>query len=214
MTPLALNTAARQRYNAVGDTFWSNDEIYLLIYQAACELATDSFPIESSYTTSSVASQQSYDLPEYVIAVERVTYDGRKLMPITFREDDVLTQLRANSTDTGRPTSYVVFNNTLYLRPIPSSALTIKVYGKLEPAAVTDSSVLEIPSEFQMAMVNYILAEMSAKNKNYQGAQYYRNLWAADVERLKRFERRKLVQDAYQVVKNVDVTFQNDLGNI
>lgn len=215
LTPLQINTAARQRYNAVGDTFWSDDEIYLQIFQACCELATEGFVLESSYTASSVASQQQYTFPTQAVAIKRVTYDGKKLTPIDFREDDIMTGLNAATTDTGTPQCYAIWNDTLYLRPIPSgSSSTIKVFCNIEPGTVSASSTLEIGNELQMALVNFILSEMSAKNKNYQGAQHYRQLWLADVERAKRLQRLKKVRDAYNVVKNVDMYHQSDVGTI
>lgn len=214
MTPSEINTAARQRYNAVGDTFWPDAEIYDLIYHACLELATEALLIERVFTTSTVASQQEYDFPTNAISIKRITYNGKKLVPITFREDDVLTVLNQATTSTGDPTSYAVWNNVFYLRPIPASVQTLKVWAYVEPQAVASSSTLEIPTEFHMSIVNFILAEMSAKNKNYEGAQYYRSLWEKDVNRAKRFSRKKNVGDAFQFVKNVDLAPQTDLGNI
>jgi hypothetical protein len=214
MTPLEVNTAARQRYNAVADDFWSDAEIYNLMYQACLELATEGLLIERVFTTTSVASQQEYDWPTNAIAIKRIQYDGRKLMPFTFREDDVITNLNQAVTSTGTPSSYAVWNNVFYLRPIPStSSLTVKVWAYVEPQPVSLNSTLEIPTEWHMSLVNFILSEMSAKNKNYQGAQYYRQLWEKDVVRAKRLARKKLIGDAFQVVKNIDIIPQTDLGN-
>lgn len=215
MTPLDINTAARQRYNAVGDDFWSDSEIYSMIYQACCEMATEGFIIEQTYSTVSVASQQQYTFPTNALNIKRITFDGKKLDYITFREDDVITALNQTIGDTGTPTYYASWNNILYLRPVPTTAgLTIKIWANIEPQSVTAASTLELPTELQMAVVNFILSEMSAKNKNYQGAQYYRVLWEKDLARAKRLNRRRKIGDAFQVVKNVDVMIQSDLGNV
>lgn len=215
MSPLDINTAARQRYNAVGDTFWSDEEIYNLIYQACLELANEAFLIERTFTTSSVASQQAYDFPTNAIGVKRVTYNGKKLMPMTFREDDVTTILNQDIANTGVPSAYVMWNQALYLRPVPAtSSLTIKVFAYVQPQEVSSNTDLEIPVEYQMSLVNYILAEMCAKNKNYQGAGYYRQLWDKDVLRAKRLGRKKNIGDAFNFVKNVDIIPQSDLGSV
>lgn len=214
MTPLEVNTAARQRYNAVGDTFWSDPEIYSLMYQACLELTTRGLIIERVFTSTSVASQQEYDWPTNAISIKRVQYDGRKLMPYTFRDDDVLTFLNQAVTSTGIPTNYAVWNNVFYLRPIPASALTIKVWAYCEPQPITVATTLEIPTEFHMALVNFILSEMSAKNKNYAGAQYYQALWQQDLVRAERLARKKSTGDAFKIVKNVDAVFQTTLGNV
>lgn len=214
MTPLEINTAARQRYNAVGDDFWSDAEIYNLIYQAECELATEGFLFEQTFTTVSVSGQQEYDWPTNAIAIKRITYNGLKLAPFTFREDDVLTQLNQATTSTGAPNSYAVWNNIFYLRPTPgTSALTIKVWAYVKPQTVSAASTLEAPTEFHMEMVHYILGEMCAKNKNYEGASYYKNLWTNGLMRAKRFARKKLIGDSFQFVKNIDILPHTDLGN-
>jgi hypothetical protein len=212
MTPLEINTAARQRMNAVNDDFWPDAEIYNLIYQGSLELANEGLLIERTFTASTVAAQQEYDWPTNAISIKRIQVNGLKLKKITFREDDVLTFLNQSTSASGAPTHYAEWNNVFYLRPIPSSVLEMKVWAYVQPQAVTLSSSLEIPDEYHMALVNFILSEMSAKNKNYTGAQYYRALWEKDVLRAKRLARKKLIGDAFQVVKNVDVIPQSDLG--
>lgn len=215
MTPLEINTAARQRYNAVGDDFWSDAEIYNIIYQGCCEMATEGLIIEQTYSSVSVASQQEYSFPTNALNIKRITYDGKKLDYITFREDDVLTVLNQATTATGVPTCYAIWNNIIYLRPVPATAaLVIKIWANIEPQSVTSTSTLEIPTEFQMALVNLILSEMSAKNKNYTGATYYRNLWERDIKRAARMNRKTRIGDAFQFVKNVDIFPQTDLGNM
>ncbi len=215
MTPLEVNTAARRRYNATGDDFWSDAEIYDIMWQACNELATECLLIENVYTTTSVASQQQYDWPTNAIAIKRITYNGRKLVPITFREDDVLTVLNQNVTTTGTPTSYAVWDNVLYLRALPANTGdTIEVWTYNKPQVISSTSTLEIPSELHMSLVDYILGEMSAKNKNYKGAQYYANRWNGVIARAKKMVRKKLIGDGFQFVKNVDILPQTDLGNI
>lgn len=215
MTPLQINIAARQRYNAVNDDFWSDAEMYNSLYEACCEMATEGFVIEQTYTTTSVASQQEYSFPTEALNIKRITYDGRKLVPITFREDDVLTVLDQTTTATGTPTSYAMWNKILYLRPTPgTSALTIKVWANIEPQTITAASTLEIPTSFQMSLVNFALAEMSAKNKNYVGAEYYRGLWEKALKRIVKFNRKRKIGDAFNFVKNVDLIPQTDLGNV
>ncbi len=215
LSPLDINTAARQRYNAINDDFWTDAEIYLLIYQGLCELATEGLIIEQSYTTSSVVNQQQYNLPTNALNVKRITYAGRKLFPITFREDDVLTVLNQATTATGTVTSYALWNDILYLRNIPATTGDqIKIFCNIEPQTVTASSTIEIRPSFQMSLVNFLLSEFDAKNKNYVGAAYYRKLWENDVRRASKMNRKGKIGDAFQIVKNVDILPQSDLGNI
>jgi hypothetical protein len=215
MTALEINTAARQRYNAVGDDFWSDAEMYLLIYQACCQMAANGLVIEQTFSTTSVTGQQEYTFPTTAVDIKRVTYDGRKLFPIDFRDDDVLTALNQATTSTGTPSSYAVWNRILYLRDIPgSSGLVIKIFCNIAPSSVTSTTTLEIPTIFEMAPVFFMLSEMSAKNKNYSGASYYRDLWRQEIIEIRKFIRKTKISDAFNLVRNVDITIQSDLGKI
>jgi hypothetical protein len=214
MTPQEINTAARQRYNAVGDTFWSDDEVYALIYQASLELALEGFLIEQVFSSTTTASQQEYSYPTNAVAIKRITYNGLRLSRIDFRQDDLLTTFNQATTSTGTPQYYVDYNQTIYLRPIPDAAQTLKVWAYVEPQEVTSSSTLEIPSEWHMSIVNFILREMSAKNKNYEGANFYGGLWERDKKRAIEFGQRKKRGDSFAVVTDVDLQPETIIGTI
>lgn len=214
MTPLQINTAARQRYNAVSDDFWPDQEIYDLIYAASLELVNEGMVIERTFTSTSVVGQQEYDWPTNAVAIKRITYDGKKLHPIDFREDDTLTVVNQNTTASGTPQFYAMWNNVFYLRPIPDSVLTLKVWAYVEPQPVLVTSTLEIPVQYHLMIVNYILSEMSAKNKNYTGSAYYRKLWDTDIIRAKRLQHKKTIADGFNFVKNVDILPNSIIGTI
>lgn len=214
MTPVQIMTAARQRYNAVGDSFWSDAEIYDLIYQASMELATDAFMIERVFTASTAIGVQEYEYPTYAFAINRITYDGLRLSKIDFRQDDLLTIFNQATTATGRPQYYAEFNQIFYLRPIPDAIATLKVYAFVEPQAITASSSLEIPSEWHAAIINFILREFSAKNKNYDGATYYDRLWQSDKQKAVLFTARKKRGDSFAIVTDVDLQPETVLGTI
>lgn len=214
MTPQEVNTAARRRYNAVSDGFWTDEELYDIMYQGCTELATEGLLIESTFSTSSVVSQQEYAWPSNAIAIKRATYDGKKIVPIDFRDDDVLTTLEQTTTEIGVPTSYAFWDDIFYLRPVPSQVKTIKVWAYVRPSVITASSSLEIPTEWHMELVNLLLREMDAKNKNYVGATYYGNLWKNAVDRAKKFAMKRKRRDSFAVVKNVDMIYQNSIGRI
>jgi hypothetical protein len=214
MTPLQINTAARQRYNAVGDSFWSDAEIYDLIYQACTELATKAYLIERYYTASTVADTQQYSYPTNAFAIKRITYDGVRLTRIDFRQDDMLTLWNQATTATGTPQYWAEFNQVFYLRPIPSAVGTLGVYAYAQPQTIISTSTLEIPDEWHMDLVYFINREMSAKNKNYEGAQYYGTLWEKTVERAVQFGQRKKRGDSFAIVQDVDILPETIVGSI
>lgn len=215
MTPQQIITIARQRYNAVGDDFWPDQEMYDIIYQGSLEMANEGLVIERTFTSLSVNGQQEYPYPTNAIALKRVTYNGKKLHPIDFREDDTLTVVNQITLATGTPQFYAMWNNIMYLRAVPDTDnLTIKVFAYVEPQPVTVSSVLEVPVQYHFNFVNLILSEMSAKNKNYTGAEYYRKFWENDIIRAKRLAHKKTIADGFNMVKNVDILPNSIIGTI
>lgn len=215
MTPQQVITVARQRYNAVSDDFWSDQELYDVIYQGCLEMANESLTIERTFTMTSVSGQQEYAFPTNAIALKRVTYNGKKLHPCDFRDDDTLTVVNQIVTSTGTPHFYEMWNNVMYLRSVPDTdGLTIKAWAYVEPQLVTVSSVLELPGRYHLMLVNLLLSEMSAKNKNYTGSEHYLKLWQQDIIRAKRAAHKKTIADGFNRVKNVDTIPQSIIGTV
>lgn len=214
MTPGELETAARNQYNAVGDTNWSSTEIYNLVYAACLELVRDcGFIIERVYTTTTVASTQDYAMPTQTLSVKRVTYDGKKLAPYTMRDDDSITLSNQATTDTGEPDYYYQWNDTLSLRPIPQEAKTLKVYTINYPQTITSTSTLEVPEFTHMMIVDYIVSRMAAKDMNFDTASFHSGLWETHKQMLTRKLRQMKRGDAFAVVQAEELHPITGLGN-
>lgn len=204
MTPNDLQEYARRQYNASSDQFFSDAELYQHIWAAQHELAYKALLIERVYSTTTVASQQEYSYPTDTIAIKRVTYDGVKLVPISFKEDDTLTLGNSATTATGAAQFYAIWNSTLYLRPIPDDALTLQIFSYNEPTEVSATSTLEIPTMWHLPIADFVLWKMAAKDKNFEAAAQYQAMWAKTVMEARKFGRRRLRGDAFVVVKDED----------
>lgn len=215
MTPAEIELAAREQYNAIGDTNWSQLEIFRLIYAACLKLSRETLCIERTYTTSTVADQQEYAYPTNTIGIMRVTYEGKKLSPITFQEDDVLSMDNANTDTTGTPQYYAIWNETLYLRPVPSEVGTLKVFSYSEPQTITSTTAtLEVPTQFHMAIVDFILERMFSKDQNDKFASYHRAIWNEEIASAKRWAQKKKRTDGMAVVKDEDSLSKTVMGLI
>jgi len=209
MTPAEIVLMARRRYNAVSDTFWSDQELYDVIYQSCLEVADEAYAVEATYTTPTVSGTQEYSLPAATIAVKRVTWNGRKLTRIDMIEDDVLTALNQNTTATGTPEFYWVWDDTISLRPVPNDAQDLKIWALNEPSSIASASqTLDLPTQFHGRLVNPVLSAMAAKDTNFTAAQYYQNMWEKDkvkirqsVARMKRTDKFTTVKDEMMVVE-------------
>lgn len=199
MTPLQLQSAARNRYNAIGDPFYSNDFINNIILEACTILTNEGFVLERKYSTTSVKSQREYAYPSNATAIRRVEYNGVKLLP-TYLEKDPKT---SNTEPSGTPTQYAIWNREMVFFPTPDSAGdTITVYTYNTPQEITDLSVLEVPEEYHPMMVNFICAHMAYKDTNNAKGTNYMNLWQSDLDRAKRQNAKRKYKDEYQVVRD------------
>jgi hypothetical protein len=202
VTPLELQTYARQQYNATTDEFYSDDELYQHIWAAEQILATEGLLIERVYTTTTVVDQQEYSYPTDTIAIKRVTYDGVKLVPISFREDDTLTLGNAATTATGSPQFYALWNRALYLRPIPDDDLALKIFSYNKPTEVSAASTLEIDEMWHLAMADYLLWKMASKDKNFEAAGHYKELWDKTVYEARKWGRKQKRTDGFHSIKD------------
>lgn len=198
MTPSEIETAAREQYNAVGDTNWSASEIYNLITLGCNEMARFAKVIEKTATDTSVASTRAYSNPTRWIEYKRIEYDGNKIDPITFREDDELVLSNSTSTETGTPKGYAQFGSSIYLRPIPAtSALTIRFYYYATHAAITTAAqTIEIPEHLHGYLVDYVIYRMYLKDKDPNSAMEYKSNWVAGLKEARAWQARKKRGDA------------------
>ena len=212
MSPTDLETAARNRYNSISDNFFSQAEIFSLIYDAEMELARETLVIESTTTTPTVIGTQGYAYPTEVIDLKRVTYDGKKLKPLTFREDDAITGLNQTTLSQGTPQYYFIWDQYIYLRPIPSAVATLAIYSYNEPGLVTSTSTLEVPTMHHMALLDYVVSEMAAKDSNFNAANYYTAKWERKKQDIKRWVKKNRRGDSFNVVQDEDSLIEGYLG--
>jgi hypothetical protein len=202
MTPPDVVSYARQQYNAVNDAFFADTELYTHIWHAQDILAKECKAIENTYTTSTVIGQQEYSYPTTATAMKRVTYAGKRLLAMTLKDDDLLTGFNATTSATGTPTHYAIFDGVIYLRPVPSAVGTLKLFTFDRPGQVSATSTLDVPEEFHLDLVSFVLWRMASKDQNFQGAEFYRAQWDAAVERCKRWSRKRQTADGFNVVRD------------
>jgi len=195
MTPTELVTFALQRWNEPAGGLFSDSELYTVIWSAQLELALESFCIRKVYTTPTVVSQQEYAKPTNAISIKRVTYEGQKLFKITDREDDALTLNNQTVTASGTPQYYWEWDTNIELRPLPAAVGTLKIYTYDIPQTVSASTTLDVPTRYHPRLANFMLAYMSEKDKNFQAASTYRQLWMKDLQDAKRYEKKFLRGD-------------------
>ncbi len=200
MTPTELVTYARQRYNAVTDTFFSDPELYTLIWDAQTQLARETNCIRRVYSTSTVIGQQEYQKPTASYSIKRITYNGQKIFKITDREDDSLTMYNQATTSTGAPQYYWEWDTAIELRPVPDAVNTLNIYTYDLPQIVTSTTTLDVPTRYHLDMADFLLKAMCDKEKNFQAGSAYGQSWAKKVMDAKKYERKLLRGDSFSHV--------------
>lgn len=201
MTPQDINQAVRERYNAVGDTFFNDNLVYDAIYQAQMIMAQECFVIENIYSTTSVAGTRNYAFPTSTMTIRRVEYDGEKVIPASIDKDP-----KTSTTEvSGDPRLYAIWNNEIVFFPTPSATGdTILIYTYNEPQQVTSNSVLDVPSRYHPDMIDFVLSIFYAKDGNLQMSSFHRNLWESSLARIKRTRAKEKTSDELVVVADYE----------
>ena len=214
MTPLEVITAARRFHNAIGDSFWSDEELYDHLYWSAMRLAKDARCIENRYTATSVASQTEYSKPTRAFEIKRVEYDSRKLDPIDFRMLDSI-DLNTNTTVTGTPQYYYWYDDVIGFHPTPSaSSDTIKIYSYDYPSKPSATTTLEIPVQYHDALVFGVRAFMSGKELGHPNTGFYDQKWEEAVRDVKKKEKQRKRGDKFRRVLREEDLPNTTLGYI
>lgn len=202
LTVTDIQTRARERYNAVGDDFYSDQMLRDLIFDAQQVLAKEGWVIEKTFSTDSVADQREYAYPATTLAIKEVRYDYEKLTKRTLSKDP-----KTSTTDpTGTPREYALWDDTIILYPTPDTASdTIQIRVFSYPDDVTSNTdSIQVPEEFKEDLIVYILMWMASKDQNLALQDRYQRLWNETVERVKKQRKKRLrgdrnarVQDLY-----------------
>lgn len=203
----------RQRFNAVGDGFFTDQEMRDLLVDAQNELALETDCIEKVFTATTTAGTREYEYPTNAYRLHRVEWNGQRLDPDDFMWDDLNTGNNADSNSQGEPIYYQIWNDVLYLRPIPDEAQTLKIYANVTPQNITvDTATLDVPERYVRYLKDYCLAQMFAKSGNTvrNFATYHDQRWQKSIQDVKRFEMKRKQGDQYMVVKNAEIMPTHD----
>jgi hypothetical protein len=181
MTPSEIEEQARERYNAVGSSFWSQSEVFNLIYNAQMDFCLRTQLLERTFQTNTAIGTQSYPLPSTCMAVKSATWFGVRLTPINSNDDDLLTGFNEATTSSGDPRYFHVWNKDIILRPIPSSVQALKIWTFNIPQTVSAISVIDVAPEFQPWLIDYVVSCMVTKDENMIVAKYFMDLWEKNI---------------------------------
>jgi len=205
--------SARDEYNATSDSFFTDAIMYRHVTDACNILAREAWLIEDSTTSNSVADTAEYSFPTDLIAIKRLTYDNRKIAPISFREYDAVTMAGLATTTTGTPTFYTQFEDSITLTPIPAEVKVIKWFGYFKQASITSgATVPSIPAQFHLPIKDYLLMIMCSKDKDFSASQVYEARWDKTIISAIKYSKRKRRADGFATVQSEELLPTTILG--
>lgn len=211
MTPSQIETAARHMYNSINSNFFSQEEILYYIYFAEMDLARRALVLDNTYSATTVASTRDYAKPVNSFIIRKVTFDGVSLEKIDMKEDDLVTGYDEDTTSSGDPRYYYEWEDTIILRPIPSSAKTLKIWTYDIPSIPTITSTLEVNPSYHADIVLYCLAMMVTKDEKYSLADRYLAKWEQCIAQAKRDVAKKKRGDKLAAVKDEESVMNFDI---
>lgn len=210
-----IQTAARDSYNATGDSFFPDSQLNLWITQGCNEMCTTSWLIDSATTTSTVSGTQAYAYPTNAIAIKRVTVGGKKIKRITQRQDDSITLSNQASTQSGYPVYYYDFDGSIYLRPIPDAIYTLVIQTNNMQTPITSNVVpLDIPAVFHFYLVDYCLMRMFQKDKDIPNVQLHLSIWNDHLKKVSSYKQLMKRQDSFTTVQDEETLPVTILGEV
>lgn len=206
MTPTEIDTAARERYNAVGDSFYSDSMLLKLMYDACMEFATKTKCIRNVYTSDSVAGQDEYEKPTRAIGIVAMYYNGVRLTPLSDRERQGILINGSAVNTTGTPKFYTIWGDAIFLTPTPDTAevSAIKIWSYDEPDTITTSSTIPIPTRYHKDIIYHLLEGMALKDDNFRRAEAYAAKFEVGVLKARGFEKKLIAHDRMPHVHDID----------
>jgi len=170
-----LGDVVRQVQRIFGDTYevqiqvsdikdWANEAMTIIVRQAETNQNTQKF--DYGPTSTGVA------LPTQFIGEKRVTFNGIPLDKTTIGELDNLGS--PPETNSGTPTHFYIWGNTLYLWPLPPTLVTqgLQLWYIEAPARLDDLNIpLPIPLVFHPDVVRMCLVRARELNEDYEQAR-------------------------------------------
>lgn len=174
-----LGTTVTRVQQRIRDTGYSSAEIKSYINDTQ-------YDVYNEYRLRFMEDSQAYTLAvgvaditngsglptNYVQALDIINTTSGKQSTLTFIDAKSVNNL----TTTGQPTSWYIFENTINLYPIPTSADTVTLrYYKKPTELSADADVPEIPSEFNELLVVGAAYRVMQVKDNYDQAGVLQN---------------------------------------
>ena len=174
-TVSTLITKCRRRLNQTSTTFHTAADLLSYCDEAQTYIVTETNCLEEIATSSTATDTQAYALPTDFQDMDRLLYEDERVLRVDKTQIDELEI--EESEHSGIPEVYYIWNDQLWLFPIPSSSESgdeLKLYYFKKPTALTATTdSLEIDTRFDSSVVAYMTYMGFLKEKEFDMADYH-----------------------------------------
>ncbi len=169
--------------------FWSDEELIRWLNRAQSDYVNRTRVLEDVDTTNTQDKNAVYPLPSACLSIRAVFLnraapgaqeDWKRLVPSNLEKTAQETPNFTASSDkqTGLPGKYMVWGRNLYLFPVPDGIYTIQMFFKSKPIDISASNQpLGLDDSLHEALIAYVLWRAYEKEKEYDQAQYNRDIY-------------------------------------
>lgn len=195
MASLTVAQITQRVQRQFGDTELAQvvqQDVYNWINDAMREIAVQNDLLQVQGSAAAVANQKQYALPDEMLKLRRVAYQGFSLRNISVEDADELVSGSAlsvaNGFPVGTPTHYWVYAGLITLFPAPSTSGSndIQLHYTRQPTDVTSTGdTPELPAEYHNRIVEYCLAQAWELDMNVTMSQVKTNQFQQGIDKLK-----------------------------
>lgn len=160
------------------DSLWSNTYLNKWINRFVREVAETTDALDAYATITTVDGTPNYDLPTMTGTPNKTIYEPtlvKRGNTSTLRPISVRNLSNINISLEGTPTQFLMFNDQIYLYPVPGMEETIHVWGYARPATMTaDDDKCGLTEELTDIVIKLVLAKSRQLEEEFGVAnQYY-----------------------------------------
>lgn len=153
------------------------NDYYLRQVSIFVNLNEDLFGRKATTNLNVVSNQEAYGLPSDAMRIKRVevSYDGSNWYKVSMMDDNEVQDYALDTTNvrnlyTSSNPYADLFGNHLYLRPIPTQAVSsgLRLYYIAQPTLITNISVdtFQTPSEYHGYLAYGVAGEVATRQGN------------------------------------------------
>ena len=182
VTSSVIITRARYYLNESTASFWSDAELLQFINDGTMDIVARTHCLETTETETITTGTTTYAISTTYLTVKGVVLNEDK----SLRKGSI--EHIGDTADLGEPAYYIEWNNNIVVYPAPASGVsgeTLTTYLVSRPTTVTSSQAVQVPAQFNRALVLYVVAQALFKDEKFAKAGRFMAEYLSELDRFR-----------------------------